>query len=132
MSRAVGLLRSIVATVTLPPTLAHEATHGVIAAPWADELALVVDPAGVDAALGVDWKDDVPAWALVLSAYGPLVVGALVGVAGIVRLAAGGVPREPTRLVVLGVLAIWWSIYSWPSSDDRDTANMTQNTTEAR
>lgn len=120
MSRLTTATRPLLALLTLPPTLLHEATHAVLAAPWASQLALVVDPVGVDAAVGIDWRPDVPTPAIVLAHYGPTVIGGLVGVAGAFWLAVAAQPASARAWLLAGTLAVWWAIYMAPSPSDRD------------
>lgn len=117
--RRVGrVLRVLAAVVTLPPAVLHEATHAVLAAPYARELAVVVEPAGARAMVGIDWREGVPGWAIWLAAYGPTVLGAMVGGVGAVWLVVGG-PASARTWLLSGVLAVWWAIYMYPSREDR-------------
>lgn len=114
-----GLLRALAAVVTLPPAILHEATHAALAAPWAHELSVVVEPASARAAVGIDWRPDVPQWAVVTAHYGPLLVGAAVGLLGTGWLVAGHQPESARAWLLSGMLAVWWVIYTAPSQDDR-------------
>jgi hypothetical protein len=104
---------------SLPPALAHELTHLVLSLPWADSAALVFE--GGHAGLHVDWRDSAPTWGIVLAAYGPLLVGTIIGGVGLATLVLGGAP-ELRWWPYLGLLACWWAIYVTPSADDRRTA----------
>jgi hypothetical protein len=111
--------------VTLPPTLAHEATHYLLARPWAADVRL----RGLLSARPVcevgAWADEAPRWGPVLAAYGPLVCGLLLALAGLLWAAVVGVgqlPRTTQTWLLAGVAAIWWGIYSWPSRADRRAA----------
>lgn len=115
-----GALRVLAAVVTLPPAVLHEATHAVLAAPWARELAVVVEPRTAQAFVGIDWRPNVPAWAVWMAHYGPLLVGSLVGLAGAGWLLAGHHPGSARSWLLSGLLAVWWVIYTTPSQDDRE------------
>jgi hypothetical protein len=104
---------------SLPPALAHELTHFVFALPWASTTALVFEDG--HAGLHVDWHDDAPGWGVALAAYGPFIVGMVIGLVGLGSLLSGEAPALESWPAI-GALSIWWAIYVWPSPDDRRTA----------
>lgn len=113
--------RALASIVTLPPAIAHEATHAVAALPWAERVGVVIEPTDLDAAVGVDWREDAPGWASWVVGYAPLVLGLCVGVAALWRIVTEGVPAG-TDLAYAAILGCWWAIYAWPSADDRRSA----------
>ena len=111
---------SIIGTVcwqlaSLPPTLAHELTHWLVSLPWADESAVIHDEQGF--VHGVNWTDETPDWAIVLTSIAPLLLGSVVGLIGLWRLIAAP-PGSPREWLVAGSLAGYWVIYVAPSGDD--------------
>ncbi len=117
------VVQSLTAILTFVPTLAHELCHLLAAAPWADSVHVSVSIRRADAQAGIDWRggaESVPNAAIWLSAYAPALVGAVAGIWGAARLLSGGVPTEPSTLLLGGVLAIWWAVFALPSGADRD------------
>jgi hypothetical protein len=118
-----SLLGQAITLVTLPAVLAHEATHYALAWPVADDVSLH-RPLSSRPSCRIVWGD-APDWTIVLAAYGPLVCGILLGVAGLLWAAVAGVgnlPRTTRTWLLTGVAAIWWGIYAYPSVADRQTA----------
>jgi len=102
---------------SLPATLAHELTHLLLGLPWAEQSAIIVDDQGI--CHGVDWSDETPQWAVVLSSLGPTLLGSLVGLIGLWRVLT--VPPGSSRAWLLSAaLAAYWVIYVMPSGDDLD------------
>jgi len=122
-SRTRTALLAVSAALTFVPTLLHELTHLLFAAPWAERVHISIGIKNADAQAGIDWRggvESVPDWGIWLSAYGPALIGAVVGIWGVARLVSGGVPESPSTLLVVGVLAIWWAVFALPSGDDRN------------
>lgn len=119
-TRSASVVIVLLALLSLPARLAHELVHAVFAAPFADRLALVFEPTGLDASLGVEWHDGTPGYAMWLAAYAPMLLGLAIGIWGAVRLVSGVSPREPVSLLKWGVLAFWWSYFTIPSAGDRN------------
>jgi len=114
----------LIALVTLPATLAHEAVHAALAAPWARQVGIVIRPRSVGAGCAIDWREGVPGWAIVLAAYGPALIGGLLGIASLGWLLVVGESSATARgWLVRGVLAVWWVVFTLPSGQDRDSAN---------
>ena len=116
-SRAV----TVFALFSLPATLLHEATHAAFSAPWSRELALVMNPRGVEAAVHVDWQEDAPRLAVALAHLAPAIVGsALAILVAVYWLATPGIGL-PATVAGWGRLSIacwcWW-IYVTPSRED--------------
>jgi hypothetical protein len=91
----------------------------VLALPWASTTALVFEDG--HAGLHVDWHEDAPAWGVALAAYGPFILGNIIGLVGLGAWLTGGAPSLQ-NWPAIGILAIWWTIYVAPSEDDRATA----------
>jgi hypothetical protein len=128
--RARIALQAATAALTFLPTLLHELTHMLISLPWAERVTISVRVRSADAQAGVDWRkgaDEVPGWGIWLAAYGPALIGGLVGIWGVARLVGGGVPQEPRTLLLSGVLAVWWAVYTLPSGDDKSAASRDQS-----
>jgi hypothetical protein len=87
MSRAVRLVWWL---LTLPATVAHEATHCLAAAPWAREIQVRIRP-GRNADAVITFRPATPAWAKRAAELAPLSVG----------------------LVALAVAAAWWAHADW-------------------
>ena len=119
-SRAVTLF----ALFSLPATLLHEATHAAFSAPWSRELALVMNPRGVEAAVHVDWQEDAPRLAVALAHLAPAIVGSVLAImVSVYWLGSGG--QLPATVAGWGRLSIacwcWW-IYVTPSRADLEGA----------
>jgi hypothetical protein len=113
-------LRTLAAIVTLPPTLLHELVHAVVAARAANESVVVIDASGIEAFAGIDWDDNVPAWLVVASHYGPFVLGVTIAMGAVVLGSmTAWKPATVTDWTIAGTLAVWWTIFTLPSSADR-------------
>lgn len=117
MTTSQRLIAGLWRLTSLPPMLAHELTHFLLALPWAEQSAIVVDDSGPFH--GVDWTDDAPRAAIVLSSLGPTFVGTIAGGIGLWHLWHSP-PSSARQWVLVGVSAIWWSIYAAPSPADAD------------
>lgn len=113
------LVESLGACAVYPAVLAHEGTHVVCSRPWfeIDELRLGFPRPAV---IG-RWDADTPRWGILLGKLGPTLVGLLVGLCALVGWSYGlvGAPNGTGETLVLGLVAINWGIYAWPSADDR-------------
>jgi hypothetical protein len=119
----------MVSAMTLPATLAHEVVHAALAAPWAERVGIVIQPRNVDAGCAIDWRDGVPNWAVALAAYGPALVGVVLGIASLGWLALGGSwSSTPRGWLVRALLAVWWVVFTLPSGADRDATNTDTHT----
>jgi len=114
--RSAGL--TALAVASFPARFLHEMAHALFAAPFAEELAIIVEPGGLDAAVGIEWHDSAPEYAILLSYWAPMLIGLAVGIWGAVRFVGGVAPREPVSLLKWGVIAFWWAWFSMPSSVD--------------
>lgn len=114
------LLASVTALLTLPPRLAHEATHAVLTAPHADNWHVSVGATrGYASVIVDDWNTDAPRWGIVLAHLGPLICGIILGIAGLVWVAiAGYVPQDTESWLKVAILATYWGIYTTPSGGD--------------
>jgi len=105
---------------SLPATLAHELTHMLLAAPWADETAVAWHADGV--ACFTNWTPSAPRWAIVLASLGPTILGSLVGIGGLWQMLTAP-PSSSRELLITAAIAAWWVIYTTPSGDDLDIHN---------
>ncbi len=112
----------VMALLSLPATLLHELTHAVVSAPFADTLAVVVEPRGMHASVAVDWRDDAPDWGLVLAHYAPMLAGLFAAAAVSIHwvVSGGRLPQSTVGWAKLAIAAVSWGIYVTPSEDDRD------------
>lgn len=114
------MLSAVLGLLSTPPTVAHEATHRWFARRAGVERdELVVDPLGVGAVYGCDFREDASRALVALAFIAPTIVGLLLGlVVGVWFLATGSTPSTMVgwgRLVIaLGA----WSIYVAPSPAD--------------
>lgn len=117
-------LRTLWAAVTLPATAAHELTHLVVSAPWADTVALVIEPRSARVAAQAEWRDDVGPWGPRLAALAPFIAGSVAGLLAIAFLLLGGAeaPSSTSELAQAAILATWWVIYVAPSRADIEVA----------
>jgi len=116
-------LRPLFALLALPGTLAHELTHAIASLPWAQRLALVVEPRSGRAAVRVDWRETAGDRARALAALAPLAAGTVALIAAINLWVRGGLPvLQSAGVLQWGLVAAWWSVYMVPSEADRETA----------
>lgn len=104
---------------SLPATLAHEVTHWLVSLsmPWSEQSAVIHDGSGF--VHGVEWGEETPLWAIVLTSIAPTLLGSVVGCVGLYRLFLA--PPGTTRAwFVSAAIAGWWVIYACPSADDLD------------
>lgn len=106
-----------------PATLLHELTHMLLALPWAEESAIIVDG---DVGHYVNWSPTAPQWAILLASLGPTLLGSLVGVVGLYQLVTSP-PGTVAEWLLAGAIAGWWTIYAAPSGDDLDLHEPDQN-----
>jgi len=109
----------------LPATLLHEATHAMFSAPWSRELALVLNPRGVEAAVHVDWREDAPRLAVALAHLAPAIVGSLLAIlVAVYWLVTPGIvlPETVAGWGRLSIAAFVWWIYVTPSREDLEGA----------
>jgi hypothetical protein len=113
------MIGALAALATLPAVAAHEATHALLAAPVAE---LRLRRVGRwQPAVGAVYRRDTPGWWQAVAAVGPTLVGAVVGVLAVLWLAVGDAPAvaaSARRLVLAGVCAVWWGVYTMPSGGD--------------
>lgn len=110
-----GVVRSIRVAgslVMVPPALAHELTHAILAAPVAERSTVAVNLHDGQAFCDIKWAADAPRWAMLAAIYGPLLLG--------VALAAGAlayigvtrtVPQSAWDWWVWATLGFWWYNY---------------------
>lgn len=110
-----------------PATLAHELTHMFAALPWAKESAVIVDDRGP--AHYVTWRDETPRWAIWIASLAPTLLGSLVGVVGLARLAMTP-PSTLNEWALAAAIAGYWIIYVAPSGDDLDIPETAHDTTQ--
>jgi hypothetical protein len=110
----------LAALVAFPVALAHELSHYLAALPWADESAILLEPAGGRATTLITWRADAPRWAVALACLFPTVLGAGLGVAALVwwGLAGLAVPADLEGWMRLTIGALSWGVFTWPSPSD--------------
>jgi hypothetical protein len=97
----------------LPSKLVEETLHALAAWPWADRLAVVVEPATGDAHVQAD-VDGAPRWALALIRFAPTIAGVVLGAAAIAAVASGVRPASFGDLVGALFASIWWAALVHP------------------
>jgi len=113
-----NLIQRLGALASLPPALAHELAHALVALPWADSVSVEFDGEG-RASCYVDWaSDDPPAYAALLAAYAPLWIGALLGLAGLGLLTTGPTPQTLQGWLIVSVFGAYWTVFV--AHDPRD------------
>jgi hypothetical protein len=118
MTQYIALLATLAwRLASWPATLLHELTHLLLALPWTEESAIIVDDAGV--AHYCTWRDDAPTLGIVLASLGPTILGSVVGLIGLIQLVTAP-PGTLNDWLIAGAIAGWWVIYAAPSSDDLD------------
>jgi hypothetical protein len=105
--------------ISLPTTMLHELTHWLVGLPWADESAIFYETDGYGFGHGVNWGDDVPTWAPIVTSLAPTLLGALVGLIGLWRLFVAP-PDGFTELATAAIASLYWGIYCLPQGDDLD------------
>jgi len=96
----------------------------LVALPWAEESAIIVDDRGP--AHYVTWADETPLWAVVLASLAPTMLGTVVGIIGLLRLLIAP-PATAGQTLVAAAIAGYWVIYVAPSPDDLDIQEPEQN-----
>ena len=115
-------VRALSVVVSLPPTMAHEATHALFARPFASRVT-VANTLSAEPSCRVWWAEETPAWAIALAALAPLLVGILVGLLGLSWIVlVRYVPATAEGWLVASIATTWWGIYVTPSLSDLLTA----------
>lgn len=123
MGALAKLLRLSSVLLTLPPALAHEATHAA-AGRLVGARCEFHDLLSTRPFVRVhDWGDASPQ-AQALVALAPFLAGTVAAVVGLGWLIVAGVPlpEGPRQLLVAGIGAVWFWIYTSPSGDDASVA----------
>jgi len=102
------MLRAVAGVLSLPPTLAHEATHWAVARSVTDDAALAVEVTGGRAAAA--WPPIESPLIRFLAFLGPTVFGSVL----IALWGLSGTPIDGWRLI----LAVGLAIYTVPSRAD--------------
>lgn len=106
LERCLAVFVPLANIVTLPSTLLHEATHAVVAVPFADDVVLSIYP---DVYIGVDFQDNAPrAWIQVVS-LAPLTMGLIMGALTAIWLVFLG---STPSLLTSGLIGLWWLHYT--------------------
>lgn len=106
LKRYLGVLTPLTNIVTLPSTLAHEATHAAFAVPFADDVVLSIYP---EVYIGVDYQDDAPESWMQIVMLAPLTMGLVTGFVTLIWLAVSG---ERPSLLSGGLIGLWWLHYT--------------------
>lgn len=108
--------------ITLPPAIAHELAHLLVVLPWAAQVGVVFDVQTANAEVRVNYRENVPQWAVTAAHYAPVVSGVGIGVLAVWWLTTNSLaPTTAQQWLWWAVLAVWWGIYTLPSAADRDT-----------
>lgn len=118
--------------LTLPATLAHEAVHAAVGAPWARRIGIVVEPGTGAAHAQIDWRDGAHWIGPVLASLAPFLAGCIGGVAILAFWVGGGLdpPQSAVGIAKLTIVAMWWSVFAYPSRADLATARKHLTTKE--
>jgi len=109
---------------SLPPTVAHEATHWLLARPVAREVRLRWRGRR-HPSVAAAWRRDAPRVGIVLASIGPTILGTAMGLIALswtlldAGSVSGALPSTTRQWLLTSVVAVWWGIYSWPSAGDR-------------
>lgn len=128
-------VRRIAALASLLPALAHELTHAIAAAPWAERVTVGVSLEDGDAVCGIDWREGAPAFAKRVAFLAPTLAGTAGAAYGAVYLAEHGLPGSPTGTLLFALAVVGWLVYSFASARDlMEARQMTDDstTTEAQ
>lgn len=115
MKRVTHFARSVWLLVSLPTTLLHELTHWAAGLRWATESAVFYENGEIGHV--VNWSDDVPDWAPIVTSLAPTLLGALIGLIGLWRLVTVQ-PETFEQLATAAIASIYWGIYCLPQGDD--------------
>jgi len=102
------MFRQLAGVLSLPPTLAHEATHWAVARSVTDDAQLAVEVTGARAAAA--WPPLDNPVVRFLAFLGPTVFGSVLAAIWL----ASGITVDGWRLV----FAVGLAIYTWPSAAD--------------
>lgn len=112
------MIRAAMALLTLPGYLLHELTHCLVAAPWADRIAVCMDLRTGHPSARIDWAGDDPPKAA--SAVAPFFMGMAAMVGFLLLWLSAGAPINggvtQFAAVVIGIMQ--WIIYTTPSGED--------------
>ena len=115
-----GAASWLLTAAMLPPKLFEEAVHACACAPWARAVHVTVRRDG-QAHCDVALDPDAPDWALLLTAWLPMVLGIAIGIGVVGWAATADVrPQSLNDWALLSVLTIWWGHFSLPSAADRE------------
>jgi hypothetical protein len=93
----------------LPSKLVEELSHAVAAWPWAERLALTIEPGDGTAATQAVLAEDTPRWGQWLVRHAPQIAGAVLGAIALWALASGVRPSNPLEVAGTIAAAWWWA-----------------------
>lgn len=115
-----GLYR-LADVVTLPGQLAHELAHVLAGAPWAERMAIVVEPrSSARVRAHIEWREDVPWYAGAICSLAPLVLATVAALLGAWLWVANDfvAPSSVQELALWAIVGVWWSVFAFPSDGD--------------
>lgn len=118
-----SILNRLGTLVALPSKLVEELCHAAAAYPWAEELALRLQPGEATAATTAVLADDTPRWAHGVIHHAPQIAGGVLGAAALVAVASGVRPSNPLEVAGTIAAAWWWAKLVAPESRPRDSVD---------
>jgi hypothetical protein len=111
------------------PRLLHEFSHALLGAPFAHEVRVGFSLDQYHAYCDVEFKDWTPAWGVWLAFLAPFFLGTgFLTAAGVYALLYGvPLPQGVEGWLWSGILGVWWTIYAYPSRQDRVGAHAIVN-----
>lgn len=103
-----------------PVTVAHELTHAAVGKVCGGDVDITFDLLYWDVGVTVDWGGDVDRWKVVATALAPFIAGMVAMVVAIVLWTLNGhqLPDSSMNMAIMGLLAMWWARYAFPSPED--------------
>jgi hypothetical protein len=123
-ARAVPWLLTIISLAALVPRVLHELSHAIVGAPFAHQVSITFSVDDTAAWCDVEFRESAPSWGVWLAFLAPFVlgVGFLVATAAYAFVAGLPLPANVEGWLWASMLGIWWTVFAYPSKQDRQGA----------
>lgn len=122
--RAMRWLMTVVSLAALVPRVLHELSHALLGAPFAHRVSLTFSVDDTAAWCDVEFRENAPSWGVWLAFLAPFVIGVGFLLATLAYAATAGIPlpADVEGWLWASILGIWWTVYAYPSQQDRTGA----------